>query len=423
MNNTQDLHLEKEILPLFDYTLNKFSKKVLLDVLEKPLLNENEIMLRQKVLKGFLDNYEILKNYSYLVSDLLGVHNFLGYFKIGDLKKRSLKYRLFASKYQKAQDKSNFIQMLLLFHRLDTFYISRLSTKEFPEFYKNKLIDLNNFFSSFNLKHYEKLIREYKFKDTHIIELSHNISKKYSEGKISTFWENFFSFEAYRSISLGIVANNLTFPKFSKNSLIIDNFFHPLLDKPVTNSLKTSSNVIILTGPNMSGKSTFLKTISLCVYLGHLGLGVPASNAEMPFYNNISIFINHRDDILNGYSHFMTEVINLKKVVEEAANGRKCFAVFDELFSGTSVEDAFEICATTIKGLSKFKNSIFFISTHLQQLKGISEIKSTSVSTYYIDCELIKNTPTFTYKLKKGWSELRVGRILFDKEGLNEILN
>ncbi len=111
MNNTQDLHLEKEILPLFDYTLNKFSKKVLLDVLEKPLLNENEIMLRQKVLKGFLDNYEILKNYSYLVSDLLGVYNFLGYFKIGDLKKRSFKYRLFASKYQKAQDKSNFIQI------------------------------------------------------------------------------------------------------------------------------------------------------------------------------------------------------------------------------------------------------------------------------------------------------------------------
>ena len=169
----------------------------------------------------------------------------------------------------------------------------------------------------------------------------------------------------------------------------------------------------------MSGKSTFLKAVGLCIYLGHLGFGIPASIGEIPFCNHFSIQINRRDDILNGYSHFMTEIINLKNVVEKAAEGKQCFAIFDELFSGTNAEDAFEISKTTINGLSKFKNSWFLISTHIQDLKSVS---SGRISNYYIDCELIGEKPIFTYKLKKGWSDIKVGRILFDKEGLNELL-
>lgn len=116
----------------------------------------------------------------------------------------------------------------------------------------------------------------------------------------------------------------------------------------------------------------------------------------------------------------MTEVMNLKNVVENAAQGKRCFAVFDELFSGTNVEDGFEICKMTINGLSKYDNSCFIISTHIQRLKNATNEK---VSNYYIDCELIDDKPTFTYKLKKGWSDIKVGRILFDREGLNKMLN
>ncbi|GAA3784119.1 hypothetical protein GCM10022271_15580 [Corallibacter vietnamensis] len=116
----------------------------------------------------------------------------------------------------------------------------------------------------------------------------------------------------------------------------------------------------------------------------------------------------------------MTEVMTLKNVVEQATKGKQCFAVFDELFSGTNVEDGFEICKTTINGLSKFNQSYFFISTHIQELKNVSNEK---IENYYIDCELIENIPTFTYQLKKGWSDIKVGRILFEKEGLNKLLD
>ncbi len=217
--------------------------------------------------------------------------------------------------------------------------------------------------------------------------------------------------------------NNFTFPELSHSRLELRNFYYPLIESPVLNNLETDSNVIVITGPNMSGKSTLLKAIGLCIYLAQLGIAVPASQAIIPLYVQISISINHKDDLQNGYSHFMTEVINLKEVVKKAQSGMPCFAVFDELFSGTNEEDALEICTTTINGLSNFKNSLFLISTHIQKLKDTIKASSKSIETYHIDCKLAGNTPQFNYLLKPGWSNLKVGKILFEQEGLNQMLS
>ena len=172
----------------------------------------------------------------------------------------------------------------------------------------------------------------------------------------------------------------------------------------------------------MSGKSTLLKAFALCVYLAHTGLAVPAARAEIPFFNTISVAINLTDSIVSGYSHFMSEIIALKKVLTEAKTGARCFAVFDELFRGTNIEDALEISTATIKGLTHFSDCFFLISTHLHQLKDMEEIKRGKVSTCFIDCKLTDNIPAFTYQLKEGWSDLKLGRILFEKEGLNTML-
>lgn len=419
MNNLKDLNIEKELLPLFDYSLNMFARKKILEILKTPLKSINEITERQNILKGFLANNAILKDYSYTVLYLNEVHFFLNDEKIEDLSQNKLKYRLFTSKQEKARYIGKFNQLILFFQRLESKYFTRLDLNQFPKEYSSKIKQIIQFLSNFELHKYEYIIREKRLKDKHIIELTEKINKLKKNELIFQFWENLFLFEAYLSINWGIIKNNFTFPSFSKNHIKIIEFYHPLIKKPVKNDFETTSNVIVLNGPNMSGKSTFLKAVGLCIYFGHLGIGIPASYAEIPFFNHFSIEINRRDDILNGYSHFMTEIINLKNVVEKALNGNLCFAVFDELFSGTNVEDAFEICKTTINGLSKYENSCFLISTHIQELKNIS---NKQISNYYIDCELMDDKPTFSYKLKKGWSDIRVGRILFDKEGLNDML-
>ncbi|WP_430410663.1 MutS-related protein [Kordia sp.] len=419
MHNLKDLNIEKELLPVFDYSLNTFAKRKIGEILNRPLQSTEAIMQRQNIFKGFTANQRVLKDYSYTVLYLNEVHFFLTNEKIEDLSQKKLKYRLFASKQEKIRYISRFNQLILFFHRLESRYFTRLIINEFPEAYRSNIKQILTFFSNFELYKYEYIVREKRLKDTHIIALTEKINELRSNGSVLSFWENLFQFEAYLSIHTAILRNNFTFPSFTEKQISLTEFYHPLIKNAVKNNFETSSNVIVLNGPNMSGKSTFLKAVGLCVYFGHLGIGVPATSGAIPFFTNFSIEINRRDDILNGYSHFMTEIMNLKNVVENASNGNQCFAIFDELFSGTNVEDAFEICKTTINGLSTYKNSLFLISTHIQELKNVS---NADISNYYIDCELIHNKPTFTYKLKKGWSDIKVGRILFEKEGLNELL-
>jgi DNA mismatch repair protein MutS len=86
------------------------------------------------------------------------------------------------------------------------------------------------------------------------------------------------------------------------------------------------------------------------------------------------------------------------------------------------MEDSVNISATTIKGLLKLNNSLFLISTHLNELKNLEEVHNKKVSTFFINCELQNNIPRFDYTIKEGWSEIKVGSILFNIEGLNDLL-
>ncbi len=418
MNNIKDLHIEKDILPLFNSTLNIDAKSALLTLLNKPLSSIESIIERQDIFKGFIKNNAVLETYSYSISYLLETSQFLKTYAFKEVPNNKIKYKFFASKYERAQLKSSLIQMLLLFKRLHTLYFSKLRLA-FPESYTEEIRVINDFLALFNSKNYEELIREYKFRDADVISLCAILAEAKQNKSITQFWDNLSRFEAYLSISKTIIKHDFSFPNFIEQGIELKAFYHPLLEEPIKNDFKESSNVIVLNGANMSGKSTFLKSVGLCVYLGHLGIGIPAEYGAFPFFNMFSIGINHNDDLLNGYSHFMTEIKSLKTVVEKASNTSHCFAMFDELFSGTNVEDATKICTTTITGLPQFKNSLFFVSTHIQDLKAINH---NAIANYYIDCKLINDIPTFTYKVKQGWSDIKIGQILFEREGLNRLL-
>ena len=319
--------------------------------------------------------------------------------------------------------KAKFIQLALLLYKFNFNYFSRIKISAFPESYGNELRAMHEYLKEFNTEKYELLIRENKFRITHIIELNTLLTKKYDTSETDLFWNRFFLFESLLSISFGMIRQKFTFPAIGSKSFTLRQFYHPSIENAVKNDLNADKNVVLLTGPNMSGKSTLLKAISLCIYLGHVGIGVPAEAAEFPLFEYITVKINHSDNLLKGYSHFMNEIMNLKKVVEHAGEHKTCFAVFDELFIGTNIKDAVEISSTTVKGLTKFSNSIFFISTHLHQLKENETVKSGQVACWYIDCNLSAGIPVFTYSLKKGWSDIRLGRVLFENEGLNKLLS
>ncbi len=423
MNYTQDLHIEEEILPLFDYTFNLYSGKAVHDLVTVLPGKMEEILKHQNILKGYIANYEIWKEYSFSRFNLSEIYDFFETFGAGNFFAGNMKWKLRFSGKERDQRRGRLILLIRLFSKIHSDYISKLDTQLFPSEYATELDWLNRFFMDFNLPHYEKIYEKKKTLNvTQIVELMGILTAKVTNGEAEAFWNRWFLFEAWLSISKGITERSFVFPSFETSTFSIQGLYHPLLKNPVSNDITATRNVILLTGPNMSGKSTFLKSVSLCVYLAHAGLAVPATKAVIPFFNNLSVAINLTDSIVSGYSHFMTEIITLKNVVQEALEGAKCFAVFDELFRGTNIEDALEISTATIKGLTKFTNSYFFISTHLHQLKKMEEIKNGKVASSFIECRLKDGVPEFTYQLKEGWSDLKIGRILFEKEGMNNML-
>jgi len=422
MYNIGDLHIEEEILPFFDFTYNRFSGEVLRQILTEPSHSKTAVLFRQGVLQGFIDHRSIFKEYSYSRFNLSDIHNFFETISAGSFFSGHFRRKLMFSEKERNHKRGKLIMLVQLFHKIQTAYFNKLNTKLFPEEYARELNQIGGFFTDFNLEYYQSIFLKKKLKVRHIVELMKVITEKVTNGQAASFWRHWYTFEANLSISDGIVRHGFVFPSFSDAVFSIEGAYHPLIKNPVKNDLTADKNVMLLTGPNMSGKSTLLKSVSLCVYLGHIGLAVPATKATMPYFSTISVAINLTDSIVSGYSHFMSEIVTLKSVLIEAQKNERCFAVFDELFRGTNIEDALEISSATIQGLVKYPRSYFIISTHLHQLRDIEAIRQERITTCFIDCELKDNIPSFTYKLKNGWSDLKLGRILFEKEGLYTLL-
>ncbi|MFO7703388.1 MAG: hypothetical protein R6V37_10455 [Psychroflexus maritimus] len=417
MNQIDDLNIENEICSLFDFTLNNLTRDKLIDLLNNPLKSVEEIKMVQSILKGFLQQ-EVLNDYTYPVLYFNEMHAFLKSEIIEAYTEKPSIIKWFASSTQTNQLKSKLSQLILLFYKLQQNFFSKIDVSKFPTTYTLRIRKIQNFFNLFDLVKNEEKIRERGLNKNEINSLLHQINKLKKNQEIQLFWDRLIEFETYLSISKGISKNNFQFPAFSKNQLSLNNLINPFIKNPVNYSLTTTKNVIVLNGPNMSGKSTFLKTVATCVYLSHLGLAVPAQSAKIPFFSNFIVILNKKDNSKKGYSQFMNELHHLKKTLSCSIKS-SCFAIFDELFSSTNQEDMNKIMPVTIKGLTKFNSSCFFISTHHQSLK---ENQNNNVLQLYLDVEMNNGTPNFTYQLKEGWSDLKLGSILFESSGLKELL-
>lgn len=420
MNNTQDLFLVKDILPVFDNTYNDDSKSLLQKLLLNPLTSVQQIEERQQILKSFSAHESLLFEYQYRKADYLEVQRFLLYFSDEDLRAKDYLTYLFN------KNKNNtlfgfYSQLIYFFKELEDYLKSYLDRSKFSKTYQQDLSFILNYLNDFKCSETKRKITKNKFGFKSIQRLNALVVEKRKTGDTILFFNKLNTFEVYLSICKSLHKMDLNFVKVGTTEFKLNQFFHPLVNNPVKNDITISANVLLLTGANMSGKSTFLKTIGLCVYLAHVGLPIPASGGSIPFYESISIQINHSDDLKNGYSHFMNEIINLKDVVVNVKSGKLCFAVFDELFKGTNHEDALAISASTLSGLQKFDGSLFIISTHLSELKD--KIDHNSVNSFYIECVIEENMPVFSYQLKEGWSNLKIGQLLFNKIGLKTMLS
>ncbi len=115
----------------------------------------------------------------------------------------------------------------------------------------------------------------------------------------------------------------------------------------------------------MAGKSTWMKTLGISFYLAHMGFPVAAESMRFSVMEGILTSINVPDDISLGWSHFYAEVMRVKLVAKEVSSGKRLFILFDELFKGTNVKDAYDATLAVTLKLAKIQEMCFRYFTHI----------------------------------------------------------
>jgi DNA mismatch repair protein MutS len=236
----------------------------------------------------------------------------------------------------------------------------------------------------------------------------------------------YFQLDAWYGMAMAVDKYGLHFPEFVESGqplLRMEGLYHILLKEPVGYDLvlHPQCNFLFLTGANMAGKSTFIKSVGGAVFLAHIGMGVPAQSMQLTFFDGLLSNINVMDNLLKGESYFYNEVKRVKSTVHKISDGRKWLILIDELFKGTNVEDAMKCSSTVIEGLLKIKNSLFILSTHLYEI-GEALKKYPNISFSYFETIVQDDQLLFNYQLKEGISNDRLGYLILKNEGVVDML-
>lgn len=232
--------------------------------------------------------------------------------------------------------------------------------------------------------------------------------------------------DAWYSMAVAVKTYNLSFPEFSQQETPLvdaEGLYHILLPNPVAYDLQMNPdhNFLFLTGANMAGKSTLIKSVGSAVFLAHIGMGVPAKKMKLTVFDGLLSNINVVDNISKGESFFFNEVQRIKNTIGKINDGKKWLVLIDELFKGTNVEDAMKCSLTVIEGLIKIKNSLFILSTHLYEI-GQELKKYPNISFRYFETDVTDEHLHFSYQLKEGISDDRIGYVILKREKVVEML-
>ena len=135
--------------------------------------------------------------------------------------------------------------------------------------------------------------------------------------------------------------------------------------------MNSEREILLVTGPNMSGKSTYMRQIALTAILSQIGCFVPASKANIPIFDQVFTRIGAADDLISGQSTFMVEMLEAKNAITNATNNS--LILFDEIGRGTSTYDGMALAQAIIEYIHERIGAKTLFSTHYHELTALEE--------------------------------------------------
>jgi len=213
--------------------------------------------------------------------------------------------------------------------------------------------------------------------------------------------------DCYGALAEVSSANRYVRPQFTDNELEIVQGRHPILDelmkdpRYVANSIKMDreKDILLITGPNMGGKSTYMRQTALIVIMAQIGCFVPAKSCRMPVFDKIFTRIGASDDILSGQSTFMVEMNEANRALQEATENS--LILFDEIGRGTSTYDGMALAQAMIEYIAACVHAKTMFSTHYHELTSLADSIGT-VRNVHVAVKEENDKVTFLYKIKEG---------------------
>ncbi|HPE57308.1 MAG TPA: hypothetical protein P5514_02775 [Bacteroidales bacterium] len=315
--------------------------------------------------------------------------------------------------------------LYLLFRHLSKFYV-KVRGSELPPFLKKIISQMGEILK-------EKFIREILENDDDeapgflsIFTVDKAFREDHKE-QMAVLIDLIYELDLIISMAKVHQKYDLQFPTFVESEravLEVEGLRHLFVKNCTPNDLKFGDYhfFMFVTGPNMAGKTTYLKAAGVAVFLAHLGFGVSARSMKLSGFDRIFSSINVSDNLSKGYSYFYSEVLRVKEAAELLKKQQRSLFIFDELFRGTNVKDAFDGSLLVIRGFLNWNQSVFLLSSHLIELA--KELKDeTGIQFNYFDSAVQEGKPVFSFNLKEGISDERLGLLILKNENIDQLLN
>jgi len=418
------------IFNLFDHTHTRGGEQLLESMFRHPLLDADAINIRSSIFQyfqakrvGFPIKKELCDEVEHYLSSSGG--NSI----VGSAVMIGRKKLLRAISADKEYDMIHAgILAMIRFMNVMNDFITQLGSGMYAYPYRETIQEVKEIFNSAGLKQLMAERETAKLSMAKVIRYDQLLRHVYQH-ELRRMMQVLYEIDVYTTVSRiagerkFVYATACPFVE-GENRIDLVNVYHPQLPGAVANSIHTghTRNVIFLTGANMAGKSTFMKSFGIALYLAHMGFPVAAESMTFSVQDGMYTSINVADDLNMGYSHFYAEVLRVKQVAEEVSRGRNLVIIFDELFKGTNVKDAYDATVAVTAAFAENTNCTFIVSTHITEAGQTLQEQCANMQFVYFPTIMDKGIPGYTFRLEEGISGDRHGMMIIANEGILDII-